>query len=193
VDTNLNTNFSRNIEVQAGGGTYRTWGSVATGQLSGTLTGSGNLRRTDGDNATCTLTLNGDASAFNGTFTNERGVVRLGSTNWSGTSFVQTDGNNILRLNTAGDTSIKSLTSDRDVIVPFGSRLNIITGTYTTVGAGSTYNGFWAQGTASGAPAATGEITSSSGTLTVTNGAPTGNLTTTDNRLRVKVVDFNGS
>jgi autotransporter-associated beta strand protein len=189
LDDNQNINFTRNIEVGAGGGVYRTYGSVSTGQITGAITGTGDLRRTDGG----TLTLNADFSGFNGTLTNGQGTLVIGAasaTTLAGVAVVQRDGGNVLRLGAAGDTSILSLTSDRDVTVPFGSRLNIVNGTYTTVGAGTTFNGFWAAGTTAGVPAATGEITSSSGTLTFTNGAPTGNLTTTDNRIRLKITNF---
>lgn len=190
LDPNRSIPLARNIEVQAAGGVIRTWGSVNT-TWTGTLTGSGNLRRTDGG----TLGLNMDASAFTGTLTNDRGTLRLDTTDWSQTNVVQTDGGNVLRIETPGTTTIKSLVSDRDVVVAFGSRLNIANGTYTTVGAGTDFNGFWAQGTTAGFAAATGELTSSSGTLTITNGAlaePRG-LTTTDNRIRLILSDFNGS
>jgi autotransporter-associated beta strand protein len=192
VDTGANTNFANNIEVPAGKtGVYRTYGGVTTAQISGTITGSGDLMRTDGG----TLTINGNASAFTGKLINARGTLILGatSTNWSNADVLQTDGGNVLRLGAAGDTTIKSLTSDRDVVIPFGSRLNILSGTYTTVGAGVDNNGWWAQGTTAGNAAATGSITSSSGSLTLTNGAATGNLPTTDNQLRLKIVDFDGS
>lgn len=72
LDANLSIPLARDIEVQAGGGVIRTFGSVNT-TWTGTLTGSGNLRRTDGG----TLGLNMDASAFTGTLTNERGTLRL--------------------------------------------------------------------------------------------------------------------
>lgn len=192
VDSNLNTNIARNIEIPATKtGVYRAYGSVATGQLSGAITGSGTLMRTDGG----TVTLNCNFSAFTGTFRNAQGTTVIGTpaaTTMAAIPVVQSDGGNVLRLGAAGDTTILSLVSDRDVVVPFGSRLNIANGTYTTVGAGSTFNGFWAQGTTAGTAAATGEITSSSGTLNITNGAASGNLTTTDNRIRLKIVDFNG-
>ncbi|MGA0845235.1 MAG: autotransporter-associated beta strand repeat-containing protein, partial [Luteolibacter sp.] len=187
LDSNINFDLTRNLEIPAGKtGFYRTYGGVATGQISGPITGSGTLIRTDGG----TLTLSGDGSAFTGTIVNARGNLYLTTNDWSGTTLRLTEGTNRLYVTAPGDTSILSFNSDRDVIVPFGSRLNIIDGTYTTVGAGPTLNGFWAQGTSAGDPAATGEITSSSGTLTLTNGAATGNLSTTDNQLRLKITDF---
>jgi autotransporter-associated beta strand protein len=193
VDANFNTNITNNIEIPSGkDGIYRAYGGVTTGQLSGAITGSGTLVHTDGG----TVTLNSNFSGFTGTFRNAQGTAVIGAaaaTTMAAVSVVQSDGGNVLRLGAAGDTTILSLTSDRDIVVPFGSRLNISTGTYTTVGAGAAYNGFWAQGTSAGVPGATGEITSSGGTLTITNGAATGNLTTTDNQTRLKVVDFNGS
>lgn len=194
VDANNNTVFVNPIEVGPTGGVYRTWGSVVTGRIAGPITGSGNLRRTDANSSNnCILTISGDASAFAGMLTNEVGYMRLESANWQNATLVQTENNNTVRLMSPGDTTVKAVISDRDLVIPFGSRLNIVNGTYTTVGAGGTFNPFWIQGTSAGNPGSSGEITSSSGTLSFTNGAPTGNLTTSDNRLRVKVVDFNGS
>lgn len=192
VDIGSNTNITNNIEIPSGkNGFYRGYGGT-TGQLSGAITGSGTLVRTDGG----TFTLNSNLSGFTGTLLNARATTVIGAaaaTTMAAVSVVQTDGGNVIRLGAAGDTTILSLLSDRDIVVPFGSRLNISTGTYTTLGAGADFNGFWAQGTSAGVPGATGEITSSGGTLTITNGAATGNLTTSDNQIRLKVVDFNGS
>ncbi len=183
LDANQNIALARDIEVQAGGGVIRTWGSVNT-TWTGALTGSGNLRRTDGG----TLALNMDGSGFTGTITNERGTLRLLTNDWAGTDFVQTDGGNILRVEAVGTTTINSLTSDRDVVIGAGSRLDIASGSYIA-NSGTDVNGFWMQGTSAGNDAVTGAITSSSGTLTITNGAATGNLTTTDHRIRVFIQD----
>ena len=57
-------------------GIYRTYGGVATARLTGAITGSGNLRRTDGG----TLYIDSDGSAFTGTLTNARGNLYLVST-----------------------------------------------------------------------------------------------------------------
>ncbi|MBN8460899.1 MAG: autotransporter-associated beta strand repeat-containing protein [Verrucomicrobia bacterium] len=193
VDTGANTVFANPLEVPTGKtGVYRTYGGVTGAQLTGAVTGAGTLMRSDGG----TITVNGNFSAFTGTLMNARGTMIIGAaaaTTLANIPVIQTDGTNVLRLGASGTTTIKSLTSDRDVVVPFGSRLNIATGTYMATGAGTTYNGFWAQGTTAGTASATGEITSSGGTLTLTNGAATGNLTTTDNQLRLKVVDYDGS
>jgi fibronectin-binding autotransporter adhesin len=188
IDPQLNVNVTRDIEIPAGKtGFYRTYGGVSTGKLSGAFTGSGTLRLTDGG----TRTIDGNGSAFTGSLINAVGTMVLGSTSWSGTTIRQADGGtSVVRFSAPGETSIKALISDRDVVIPFGSRLNIVDGIYTTVGSGSAFNGFWAQGTSSGVAAATGEITSSSGTLTFTNGAATGNLTATDNQIRLKITNF---
>jgi len=188
IDPNVNVNVTRDIEIPAGKtGFYRTWGGVSTGKLSGAFTGSGTLRLTDGG----TRTIDGNGSAFTGSLINAVGTMVLGSTSWSGTTIRQADGGtSVVRFSAPGETSIKALISDRDVVIPFGSRLNIVDGIYTTVGSGSAFNGFWAYGTSAGVAAATGEITSSSGTLTFTNGAATGNLTATDNQIRLKITNF---
>ena len=178
IDPNRSRTTSRNIEVGPAGGTIRTWGSV-NGFLNGTLTSTAatTLQRTDGG----TLTINGDASGFTGQLINQRGTLRLGSTNWANTDFVQTDGGNVLRIITPGTTTIKSLTSDRDIVIELNCRLNIASGTYLG-NSDPAVNAFWMQGP--------GKLTSSSGTLNVTNGLPGGNLVGIDQAIRVILEDF---
>lgn len=79
LDPNTNIALSRDIEVQAGGGTFRTYGSVNV-TWSGAVTGSGTINRTDGG----TLTLSGDLSGFGGTFNCQTGGTS--TTNLTGTS-----------------------------------------------------------------------------------------------------------
>ncbi|MBN8457587.1 MAG: autotransporter-associated beta strand repeat-containing protein [Verrucomicrobia bacterium] len=189
IDQNLNIAFTRDIEVGPSGGTYRTYGSVGgSAGLYGAITGSGILRRTDGG----TIHLAANGSGFTGTFFNARGTFYVDTQDWADADIVQTDGTNVMRIETAGTTTIKSLTSDRDVVIAAGSRLNIASGTYLAV-AGTDVNGFWVQGTTAGNAAFTGAITSSSGTLSITNGAASGSLTSTDHQIRVRVEDFDGS
>ena len=63
------------------------------------------------------LDVAGGELTVTGTLTNERGTLRLGSQNWAQTAVVQTDGTNVLRIETPGTTTIKSLVSDRDVVL----------------------------------------------------------------------------
>lgn len=72
LDPNANVALSRDIEVQAGGGTFRLYGS-ANSTWSGAITGSGNINRTDGG----TLNLTGDLSAYAGTYDNLGGSITV--------------------------------------------------------------------------------------------------------------------
>lgn len=75
LDNNTNIALSRDIEVQAGGGTFRAYGSSNVA-WSGAITGSGNINRTDGG----TLSLTGNLSAYNGTYDNQGGTTVVNST-----------------------------------------------------------------------------------------------------------------
>jgi fibronectin-binding autotransporter adhesin len=183
VDPNLNLNFPYAIQVDEGQtGVYRTWGSVATGQASGAILGSGTLKHTDGG----TLTFSGDGSAFTGTIDNVRGTVTLTTGNWSGTRFVNADGT-ALRFNAAGTTTIASYEGDRDVFIPAGNRLNIASGRMAVV-AGAVVNSFIVQPASGG-----GSLTSSSGTLTLAWNTPFTATGAGTQSISVPVVDFDGS
>ncbi len=75
VDPNLNLAFGRNLEIGASGGVIRNYGSVNNFRLQGTLSGTGELRRTDGGNTV----LTGDGSGFTGTFNVQRGTMQIGN------------------------------------------------------------------------------------------------------------------
>jgi autotransporter-associated beta strand protein len=177
IDNNLSLTSSRAIVAGPAGGTIRLWGSATT-NLNGPISGSGSLIHTDGG----TLRLGGDGSAYTGTFTNARGNLHLVTPNWSGMDLVCTDGGNVTTIISAGDTTIKSLASDRDVVINSGARLNISSGTYNAV-AGTDINNFWMQGA--------GKLTSSSGTLTLNWN--TSYTVAGDQSVRVIIEDFNGS
>jgi fibronectin-binding autotransporter adhesin len=177
IDNNLSLTSTRAIVAGAAGGTIRLWGSATT-NLNGPITGSGSLVHTDGG----TLRLGGDGSAYTGTFTNARGNLHLVSTDWSGMDLVCTDGGNVTSIVSAGDTTIKSLASDRDVVINSGARLNISTGIYNAV-AGADINNFWMQGA--------GKLTSSSGTLTLNWN--TSYTVAGDQSVRVILEDFDGA
>ena len=179
IDDNLNITTARNIEIGAGGGIIRLWGGATT-NLNGTFSNeagvlSATVKRTDGG----TLRLNGSGAGFTGTFINARGNLYFVSKDWSGTDLVTTDGGNVVYFPTAGDTTIKSLTSDRDLNIAAGARLNIATGVYNAVSPPTT-NNFWMQGA--------GKLTSSSNTLTFNWG--TSYLVAGDQSVRVIVEDY---
>ena len=183
VDKNLNVNFTRNIQVGAGGGVLRAYGGVTNGIIAGNVSNatgvsSATLRHTDGG----TLKLAGDGSGFTGTFNNQRGSLQItaNNANWANTDFVQDTNGSTITFNGGGTASIRSLSSTRDVFVQNGMTLKIGSGGITM-----STNGHWWQ-TNSGT---VGNLTSSTGTLTVTNGASSGNLTTTDQQIRLKIVD----
>ncbi|WP_035612138.1 autotransporter-associated beta strand repeat-containing protein [Haloferula sp. BvORR071] len=71
---NTTGNFTRNIEAVVSGGVLRNYGA-ANSTLSGTLSGTGNIRRTDGG----TAILTGDGTGFSGGLLIERGTVQVGN------------------------------------------------------------------------------------------------------------------
>jgi fibronectin-binding autotransporter adhesin len=71
---NTTGNFTRNLQIGAGGGVLRNYGS-ATSTLTGTLSGSGSIRRTDGG----TAIYAGNGSGFTGSLLLERGTLQAGN------------------------------------------------------------------------------------------------------------------
>ena len=74
VDTNANLAFTRDIEIGAAGGVIRNYGSTTNFRLQGALTGSGELRRTDGG----TTVLTGNGSGFTGALNIQQGTMQIG-------------------------------------------------------------------------------------------------------------------
>jgi len=72
IDPNRSRTLARDLEIGADGGLIRLWGS-ATSTITGAVSGSGTIQRTDGG----TLILEGDMSGFSGKFVNHRGALRL--------------------------------------------------------------------------------------------------------------------
>ncbi|NWK56515.1 autotransporter-associated beta strand repeat-containing protein [Verrucomicrobiaceae bacterium N1E253] len=183
VDKNLNVNFTRDIQVGAGGGVLRNYGGVSNNIIAGSISNesgvaSTSLKHTDGG----TIKLAGDGSGFTGDFNNVRGNVHVTGldADWSGTHFNITSGS--MRVNGGGVTTINELTTGRDVHVEANNTLDVAGGTVNFM----TGRNFWVQNS--------GEITSSSGTLTINSGgAASGNLTTNDQQLKLDIVDFDGS
>lgn len=175
----------RDIQVGAKGGTIRLYGGK-TLTLEGTISNAAGatnptLRRTDGG----TVVIKTTGANFTGTFHNGGGSTQLAqvNANWSTTDFVVDGGN--LNPNGTGTAVINSVNSTADVIIDNGTTLDVDTGAITMRGAHwyKTNSTLFGQQTL-------GKLTSSSGTLTVTNGATTGTLTTTDHRIVVLVTDF---
>ncbi len=165
--------LTRNIQIGAAGGTIRTLGST-TLDLNGSIIGGGALNRTDGG----TVNLNTNGTGFTGTFNIQGGTVRMVASDWSGTPFHLRNTSSVLRTVGSGTKTIASLDTDRDVHIEAGTRLNVATGNIDFATAN-----FWIQNA--------GALTSSSGTLTVNT--PTHYNTATDQSIRVRVEDFNGS
>lgn len=177
VDAGANTTFSRNIDVTATGGVYRTYGST-TGTLTGAITGSGVMRHTDGG----TLKLLGNGSGFTGEVFNQRGALQLGTNgNWAGTTIRSEDGGSSLRFLTGvAEYKIKEYFGDRDIHIEAGATLNIVGGNFN-VSNGAAVNNFWVQNS--------GSLTSESGTLTC-NWGTTPYTTAGDRAIRVIVKDY---
>lgn len=74
VDANANLAFTRDIEIGAAGGVIRNYGSTNNFRLQGALTGSGELRRTDGG----TTVLTGNGSGFTGALNVQQGTMQIG-------------------------------------------------------------------------------------------------------------------
>ncbi|MES2657953.1 MAG: autotransporter-associated beta strand repeat-containing protein [Verrucomicrobiota bacterium] len=178
-------NSSRNIRIGASGGAIRGYGGSVL-VLNGTISNasgvaSAALRRTDSG----TVRLNNAAqSSFIGALSIGGGDVELSAANadWSNTDIVMTVGGRLMVTGT-GTAVVNSLDTSRDIHFNNGTLLNVDTGNITLGG------NFWYQ-TSGGA---TGKLTSSSGSLSVTGGPLTGDLATPDQQFRIPIVDFNGS
>ena len=174
----------RDIKVGAAGGTIRTYGGT-TLTLNGTISNaagvaSATLRRTDGG----TLIINTQGTGFTGSFIVGGGDVRLAALNadWSKTDFTTVGGGSGRLVPDGGGTAVvNSLNTAADVVINNGTTLDVDTGAITMVQT----NGHWYKTTLG----ALGKLTSSSGTLTINNGLTTGDLTTTDHRIRVQIID----
>jgi fibronectin-binding autotransporter adhesin len=187
VDQNLNINFPRNIQVGANGGTYRTYGSTSTSTLGGSVSNapgvaSTTFRRVDGG----TAWLAGDWSGFAGQFQNKRGNIRISApnANWANTDYIQDTAGGWVEFRGGGNAIINSVASTRDTFINYGTTLNVDSGVISMA-----TNAHWWQTNAGDL----GKLTSSSGTLTLTNGAASGSLGSLDHQMRVRLVDFNGS
>ncbi len=73
IDPNLSRTTNRNLQIDAGGGTIRTYGS-ATSTLAGVISGAGSINRTDGG----FLVVTNPANTHSGTWNLQGGTLRLG-------------------------------------------------------------------------------------------------------------------
>lgn len=183
VDRNNSVTFSHDIEVAAGGGILRSYGSATTSFIGAIRNASGvsnaNLRHTDGG----TQIFSGDGSAFQGTYTNARGTAFFDSENWSGTNVVNVDGTQ-LRFGFGSLMHVKSITTDRDLHIEAGTVLDVVSGNITVAPGTATQN-FWIQNS--------GTLTSSSGTLNFDFQTPFSTAGADDQSVRVIIEDYDGS
>jgi autotransporter-associated beta strand protein len=181
VAQGANPIIGNNILVGALGGRLRT---AATAAISGAIANAPGvtnalLRHTEGG----ILTLAGSGAGFTGTYANLRGatVVSATNANWAQTAFVLDPNGSTLTFNGGGTATVKSISSTRNVQLNDGTTLDVPSITMAT--------NSHAFLTTLGSP---GALTSSTGTLTVTNGATTGTMGTLDHQLQVEVTDFDG-
>jgi autotransporter-associated beta strand protein len=184
LDTNINLQLPNDIEVLSSGGTFRTYGSVTTTNFSGTLTGSGNINRTDGG----VLTLSGDASGYTGTYNNQAGTTVFTNTTWADRRFDVQIGAITFNFSTPGETiTPASLTVAGTVNLNNDASLNVPVLPMRV-----------ASASAISRPAGTsGNLTSSTGTLTIngidaTGAIATGLLSANNHTIGVDIVDAAG-
>lgn len=186
LDANTSTALSRDIQILAGGGTFRSYGST-NATWSGAITGSGTINRTDGG----TLTHSGDLSGFSGTYNVQGGSTVLTGTastiggNWSVASGLNLTVNSSVAQSLNGSVSgAGSLNINSSSALAVGGAVSV-TGNVTvngraTFGSGSSLS----MGTGSFNVNGTGIATFGSGsTVNVDNIALTG---TTSNQLNIE-------
>jgi methylmalonyl-CoA mutase cobalamin-binding domain/chain len=169
----------REVQVGANGGTFRLYGGknvYVTGSISN-VSGVETtiLRRTDGG----ALRIFGSMAGFTGTYLNGGGDTHIASPNadLAGTD-LQLEGGTFF-INGTGTAVVNKITSSTNLNIDYGTTLNVDTGAIVLTG-GGTY------ATAIGA---LGKLTSSSGTLTFTSGAASGNLGTGNPQMQVEISD----
>ena len=99
----VNTTLARNLEIGAAGGTLRSYGAVTNFTLSGNITGTGTINRTDGGTAIFT----GDLSGFSGTFRQSAGTAVFASAT-SPTGLVEVNAGTIWIGNNGTDGTLKN-------------------------------------------------------------------------------------
>lgn len=148
---------------------------------------SATLRKTD----TGTLRLSGDGSGFTGTVTNARGELQVGAADadWSGAAFVLDPNGGSLVFNGGGTARAASVSVvSKDTDIANGTTLDV-PAYFINPTAGSGMNA-----RIGATAAANGFLTSSTGTLTITNGQfAAGAMGTNSNIVYVTVMDPDGA
>ncbi|MES2922170.1 MAG: autotransporter-associated beta strand repeat-containing protein [Verrucomicrobiota bacterium] len=191
VDENQNLTSNRGIRIGSAGGVVRS-GSTSTTTLTGAISNAPGvataaLRHTEGG----TLRLAGAGSGFTGTITNARGELQITApnANWATTVFnLDLNGGN-LTFNGGGTASASLISvANKNTLIESGTILDIPA--YSIIPTAS--NG---QAALIGGSAATdGMITSSSGTLTLTNGQfASGAMGSNGNIVYATIANPNGS
>jgi autotransporter-associated beta strand protein len=186
LDNNLSIALARDIEVLAGGGTFRTWGSVNV-TWSGAITGSGTINRTDGG----TLTHSGDLSGYTGTYNVQSGTTQLtGTAATIGGNWTLASGTN-LTINSAIAQALNGSVSGAGS-VNINSSAALTLGGATSMTGSLTVNGLatWGSGASVNMGAGNFNI-NGTGIATIGNGASLNadniNLTgTTSNQLNIQ-------
>lgn len=183
VDRGINVDFSQPMLVGPAGGILRSYGNTST-IFSGTIgnapgVASASLTHTDGG----TQTFIGDGTGFQGTYTNALGDANFDSENWAGLNLVNTEGG-LVRFRSGTLTRIGSITTDHDVHIEPGTTLDVVSG-LVTVAPGAASQNFWIQNT--------GNLTSSSGTLTFDFQTPYTAAGADDQAVRVLIQDYEGT
>jgi fibronectin-binding autotransporter adhesin len=162
-----------NLDISAAGTDIVEFASPVTG--SGLLT----LHQANDGNAK----ISGDMSAFTGEFKNEGGNLHISpsSADWADTTIIQDTTGGWVKFDGGGTATVKSISSTHDVLVNNGTRLDVGSGG----GSMATNNVFWKSDAGE-----LGELTSSTGILTLTNGSATGNVETLDHEIQLRLVDF---
>ncbi len=158
---NTTGNFTRNLQVGANGGVLRNYGA-ATSTLTGTLSGSGSIRRTDGG----TAIYAGDGSGFTGSLMLERGTFQAGNgvlasnplTNVSGITIGDSSAAATMRYQLDGSFTFATP-------VTFGNTGSVLAWQGTDAGDVMTIN------TEFGVANTTGILRASSGAITLASGA----------------------
>ena len=153
--------FARNIQVGTSGGVLRNYGS-ATSTLTGTLSGSGQLRRTDGG----TAILTGSGTGFTGALNLQRGTTQIGDGTQTSNPIANTSG---ITLGDSGGAATVRYNLDASFML--ATPVTFSNPGSTFVWQGKDAGDVLTVNTALGPNAANGTIRVNSGTLAATSGA----------------------
>jgi autotransporter-associated beta strand protein len=141
LDNNVSLPLAHKIQVNAGGGTFRFWGTAAP-IWSSTISGSGNINKTDGGS----VTFSGDLSGYTGSFNNES----TGNITLTGAAAASIGGNwnvtNTMTVNSTANQSLGGVISGPGTIVKNGTGTLTLTGVNTGTGVTTISGGTLALG-----------------------------------------------